>query len=353
MTVPSAKISYSGQPLSSVNNPTIVSLKSGAIYTLPQGNFLVRIGAQSALQWYDQFSASWHILEAGYCNMPIPVASDGTNFRVINLSGTIMGANITNAGSGYAQASTTVSFAAPSSGITATGTPIIGGKLTMAVTAGGTGYTNPTLFVQDPQLCGGTTGLCLPAKASATISAGVITAVTVDFAGAGYVTAPTVTISDPAGSGATITATVAGSGTLTGIVMTNPGSGYTGTAIPAVTITGAGSAAAATALPNLALTSVTVGGTNTGYTASIVGLTSLGTINSINGEPALPRSGRFIAAQSGGALGTPTIEDAGSGFQTVPLAKQVGNATADGSVNATFVAVVGGVTNTLMFWQVG
>jgi len=65
-----------------------------------------------------------------------------------------------------------------------------------------------------------------------------------------------------------------------------------------------------------------------------------------------PREAWFTCTETAGALNAAVIEDAGIGFQTVPLAKQVGNATADGSVNATFVAVVGGVTNTVFFWQV-
>lgn len=387
MTNPGGLINYPGQ-LAGLNPTINTRIRSGETFVVPNGNWIFRLGGQTALQWYDQNSGQWRIVETGISNHPIPVASDGTNFRIINISGTILGANITTPGTAYSQASTTLTFAAPvTGGITATATPIVGGSLSLTVTggSGGTGYTNPMVFLPAPQLLGGTAGLCIPAIASVAVSAGVLGAFTLSYAGAGYVTAPSgtqtltpaqfaanpqqvynytgITIIDPAGSGASVVSAITNgtstSGGLTGLVMNNNGALYDGTHIPAVTITCAGSSAtaAATALPWMAATAFTVGSTNTGYTASVLIESSLtdGTTATtlLNGEPILARPARGSAAQSGGALGTPIIEDAGGGFQVVPLAKQVGNATADGSVNATFVAVVGGVTNTLLGWQVG
>lgn len=385
MTVPSGKINYAGQPLDSANPSNIIRLASGGIFPIPNGNFVFKLGAQHALQWLDSNTGLWHVLETSYTNNPIVVQSDGTNYRLINISGTIQGVNITANGSAYTQANTTVTFAAPASGITATATPIIGGSLSFTVTTAGTGYTNPYLIIPRPWNMGGTAGLCAQAVAIPALSAGTIASVTASFAGAGYVTAPsanTLTITpaqyqanpglydngtalvivDPAGTGAVITPAItngtAASGGLTGLVMNNPGSGYDGTHIPAVTITSAtGSSATATALPNMALTSVTVGGTNTGYTATILFTSSLGASGSptalISGESSLARAARGTIPQSGGVLGTAAIEDSGSGFQTVPILRQVGNATVDGSVNATLTAVVGGVASSSLYWQIG
>lgn len=366
MANPFATIGIPGLALSS-NPPQTVNLQSGAIWPVPQGNFYLKLDAQSVLQWFDINSGLWRVTDSGPSNHPIPVASDGSNFRVMNISGTIQGINITNAGTVYKQGDT-IAFGAPAAGTpsrTAKGTIIVGGSLTFVVTAGGTGYSNPMFIIQPPQLCGGMPGLCLPAYlASSTLTSGVISSPTGGFAGAGYVSAPTVTVVDAVptgvtpGTGAVITATVAGAGTVTGCVMTDNGAGYDGTHIPSVTFTTAtGSSAAATALPSMALKSLTVGGTNTGYTASVVIETSEGSgaaaIAPLNDEFVMPRPARATATQSGGVAATPLIEDAGNGFQTVPLAKQVGNATADGSVNATFTAVVGGVNNRLLYWQVG
>lgn len=387
---PYANIPFPGQAISP-NQPQEARLASGAIWTVPNGNYMVKLGAQSAAQFFDYYSGLWRTFETGQTSHPIFIPSDGVNYRVVNLSGSIIGANITTAGTAYTQVGTAVSFAAPAAGtpsVTATATPIIGGSLSFAITAQGSGYTNPLIIVPPPQTLGGTPGLCIPASLlSTTVTAGAIAAVTAGFAGAGYLVAPSantvtttpaqfaanpnfwlnsqnIVIIDPAGTGAIITPSITNgtptSGGLTGLIMNNNGAGYDGTHIPAVTITCAGSSgtAAATALPSMALKSVTVGGTNTGYSASAVGITSLTSgaaapLATIFGDPVLVRAARFIADGSGGVLGTPVVEDAGSGFQTVPLAKQVGNATADGSVNATFTAVVGGVNNTLIFWQVG
>lgn len=358
---PFSTIPFQGQQISP-NNAQSLRLKSGAVYLFPYGNFLVKPGPQTAIQWLDGDSGLWRTAETGPVNHPIFVPSDGTNYRAINVSGTITGVNITAAGTLYTQLNTTVSFAAPvAGGIQAVGIPVIGGSLTLTVTTAGSGYTNPIIVIDPPQIAGGTTGQCIPAVFDATLTTGTIAGTTAVFAGAGYVQIPNVTVLDPTGTGAVITASIsngtATSGGLTGIIMTNMGAGYDGTHIPAVTITSAtGSSATATALPSLALTSITVAGTNTGYTANALLESSLGSgvaLASPSGDSILGRPARAVAVQTAGVLGTPVIEDAGNGFQTVPLVKQVGNATADGSVNATFVAVVGGVTNSLILWQIG
>ena len=72
----------------------------------------------------------------------------------------------------------------------------------VAVTAGGTGYTStPTVSF--------TGGSGSGAKATATVAGGVVTAITVTSGGFGYTSAPTINISGGAGSGATATATAA------------------------------------------------------------------------------------------------------------------------------------------------
>lgn len=360
---PFGTIPFPGQAIGP-QSPKSYRLPSGASMILPAGNFIAKPGGQTAIQWKDAYSGLWRNWAGGPSAIPIFVPSDGTNYRALNVSGTIQGVNITAAGAGYNQATTVVTFAAPvAPGVAATAIPVIGGSLSFAVTNGGSGYSDPIITVQAPNECGGTPGQCIPATVTPTIAAGAITGITVSFSGAGYVQLPTVTILDATGTGAVITPTVtngtAANGGLTGLIMQNNGSLYDGTHIPAVTISSTtGSAATATALPNMALTSVTVAGTNTGYTSSVIGITSLGASAAapalaVFGDPMLPRAARFIADQTAGALGTPVVEDPGIGFQTVPLAKPIGNATTDGSVNATYTAVVGGVTNSLILWQIG
>jgi uncharacterized repeat protein (TIGR01451 family)/fimbrial isopeptide formation D2 family protein len=99
------------------------------------------------------------------------------------------------------------------------------------------------------------------------IGTGVIT-VSVTNGGAGYVTAPSVTIGG--GAGATATATISG-GQVTAVTITNPGSGY---ASPTVTFNNAGtgftSTAVATAVAGVACTSLGSLATNTTATRTLV-----------------------------------------------------------------------------------
>lgn len=360
MTVPSGKINYAGQPLASIHNPHQIQLKSGQSWLIPSGNYIFELPGQTVIQWFDYPSGLWRVLSSsGYSAAPYVIQSDGTNYRLLNTSGTLQGVDITAGGSLYTQATTTITVGAPSApGVTAAVTPIIGGSLTFAVTTGGTGYINPWITIDTPEINGGVQGMCIGATATLTISAGVITGITTGFAGAGYVNAPNYTINDVpgGGSGAVITPTVVGSGTagaLTGALVTNPGSGYTGATLPTLTVvagSGGGSGATATALMNYCLSSVTVAGTNTGYSGTPIAQSSLGIVQQlVMGEEVQPRPARVTFGLSAGIINSQVIEDAGSGFQSVPAMAQFVNA---GS-NATLTAVVGSRTNTVVYYEVG
>lgn len=83
----------------------------------------------------------------------------------------------------------------------APGYAVAGGIESVAVGAGGTGYTTaPTIALTG----GGGSG----ATATATISGGVVTGINITNPGSGYTTAPTVALSGGSGTGATATATV-------------------------------------------------------------------------------------------------------------------------------------------------
>jgi hypothetical protein len=88
---------------------------------------------------------------------------------------------------------------------------------------------------EQPELAPGT------ATAVAVLAGTTIDHLTIDSGGAGYTSAPTLTISGGGGSGATATATVSG-GRVTGYTLTNAGSGYT--SVPEVIVTGGGGSGA-------------------------------------------------------------------------------------------------------------
>jgi hypothetical protein len=92
--------------------------------------------------------------------------------------------------------------------------PSSGSFVSMAVGAGGTGYTTPpTVTISGPDASNGT---YVQATATASVAGGAVTGFTVTNAGTGYVASPTVTIGGP-GTGASAVVT------LTPFVSVNPG----------------------------------------------------------------------------------------------------------------------------------
>ncbi|MBF0485087.1 MAG: fibronectin type III domain-containing protein, partial [Candidatus Omnitrophica bacterium] len=153
---------------------------------------------------------------------------------------------------------------------------------------------------------GGGTG----AAATAAVNAGgAVTGVTVTNPGSGYVTAPFVNIADATGTGALATATVAG-GLVTGVTITNGGSGYS--ASPTVTFSSGGpggtGATATAAITGGSLTNITVANGGTGYT-SAPGVYLVGG----GGKGATA-----TATVTGGAVTGITITSPGTGYTSLP-----------------------------------
>ncbi len=148
------------------------------------------------------------------------------------------------------------------------------------------------------------------ATASATVSGGMVTAITVTNAGAGYSSAPSVTFSGGSGSGAAATATE-NDGEIT-VTLAGGGSGYT--AAPTVTISAPPQPLPVTYWSNDS-TSV-AGGPPTGHVALAVnkGLFSVH-LGRSNGMDAIPVSAIHAAAQEGGAYLRVWFSDGLNGFQ--------------------------------------
>ncbi len=373
-----------------------IMLQSGGIYMVPQGNYLCQLGSQTVAQWFDPNMFAWRVVQPSGDLMQI--SADGGNYRLINFSGVVAGANITNAGSGGTngigptQTGSTVSFGAPAAGgvtATATGYVVVGGSVAApTVTQGGSGFLVPPLVFCDPPPVGG-----VQATATATISsAGVITGITMVNVGAGYTSTPqwyivpqpfngflptpdrsTATGLFPApglihpnnvwpgtvyqanissASGALLTpVALTGSGTLTAIVMTYNGAGYTGTTLPTVTLAGVSlGAAAATAIMSYCLTGTSVtGASGTGYTVGAPAETTLGLIaGSNNNNTFVPRPGRGIVTNAAGPVFT--IEDPGFGIQSAGTGVKIGGGsiTAIGNVPA---ASLGGINDVSILQQ--
>ena len=121
----------------------------------------------------------------------------------------------------------------------------------IAVTAGGTGYTAPVVSIT-----GGSPSV--GATATAMVSSGAVAGVSILDDGVLY-SAPVIHFTGGGGTGAAATATLDIYGGITGFVITNPGSGYTNA--PAVTITdptGVGFVGTTTITPAGVITGITL-----------------------------------------------------------------------------------------------
>jgi hypothetical protein len=240
-----------GYPQSGVG-PNSIGLPSGASYLLPSGTFLVIAGATSTLQFLDPIKGVWTNLASSSVNGEF-VNSDGSNYRLINTVALPTSATITAAGTGY----TSEPIVTPSAG-SSMWQAVVGGALNIAIGSGGSGYQAVPIVLIDAPPAGG-----VQATAYATLTNGVVTAITRLNNGAGYASPPNVYIvpssTDPSINivNATAVATLTGAGTITAVLLQNPGMPIT--AVPTLTFTGGGGASAAATV----VTNTTTAGTDT------------------------------------------------------------------------------------------
>lgn len=202
-------------------------------------------------------------------------AHPATAQATVATTGTVTGATVAAAGSGYS------GFRVTLAGGGGTGAVLTadGGVDAVVIDDGGSGYTMPTVEFALPDLETGTQAKGHVATVEADGEAGMtpdgqITRIVVDEPGSGYLTAPAVAVHNgtlfeplpPNGEGRS--AQPHTTLKLTGLTVTSFGSGYT--SAPTVTITdvvgGAGSGAAATASTDVgAVTAITVTDPGAGY----------------------------------------------------------------------------------------
>lgn len=258
----------------------VVTLAGGGAYYFPSGEYIISLPASNmVLEWFNPIAQSWVTVTAASDY----ISADGYNLRLRNTTSGVSVASFTAGsggtnGIGFAATGAAVSIVAPltTGGITATAYAIVGGSVAApTVTQAGSGFTMPPLVVIDAPPPGG-----IQATATATLTAGGgISAITMANVGAGYAASPNFYLipqtayyqGGPSGgvaaapipapglvapqnavpgnqntssAGALLTSNaLTGSGTLTGVVIINPGTGYTAIA-PAATVTGVGAATA-------------------------------------------------------------------------------------------------------------
>ncbi len=217
----------------------------------------------------------------------------------------------------------------------------------------------------------------IQATASAAISAGAITAVTIRDQGAGYVTSPRMYfLSDPRDPNNPVTnpgvttgitpigtvsydfagaqagyvdgiATITGSGTIAAVVATDPGNAVT--ALPTLSFSGGGGAsAAATVVMNWSITGFSVTGGGGGYSSSFIMLLAGGqtAATPTHANPEIEqgitqiRAANISGTAAAGAIsGTGTVIDGGIGYQDVPVGVFVGGVV---TTAGTATVTVGG-----------
>jgi FtsP/CotA-like multicopper oxidase with cupredoxin domain len=192
---------------------------------------------------YDYYTGCPNRMDIG--GAPSTQAGFGPNVRTVmqvRVGGTAVGLEVgsislTAGGSGYTAPSITVVPATgdvTGAGASATAISAVDG---ISLNALGSNYAAPTVTIDAPSI--GT-----QATATATVTSGFITGITVTNPGSGYTAAPLVSINDATGTGASAKATL----TITGITVTAPGANYTATPIVAISdLTGTGTGATAVA----------------------------------------------------------------------------------------------------------
>jgi hypothetical protein len=151
-------------------------------------------------------------------------------------AGEVTSIEVTAGGTGYTAGTVTVTLTGGGgTGATAEATVTSGAVTAITVTDPGTGFTStPTVTITDSGTGAGATATAYIIAEDSNVSAGTVNSVNVTDGGTSGCTAVSVAFTGGGGSGATADVTL-GSGVITAITVTNPGSGYT--AAPTVVFT--------------------------------------------------------------------------------------------------------------------
>lgn len=346
-------------------------LAAGASYLPAAGWYGVKTGGYTWVQDLDPVSGRWKTVTQT-ANVYREFYFDGTNRRLVNLTGCAVGAIVTTAGSGYTDTkvgSTGSLDTSTSPTVTVTGgaslwKAIVGGGVsgTVTKTVSGAGYNYaPTLLVAAPPPGG------VQCTMVTTVSAGAIGTITVTNQGAGYQTAPSVVVvpdpRDTPTTNAVLTTALTGTGTVTAVQPTNHGTPVT--AIP--TLAFSSGSAAATVIMAWTCTAITFSnagvayGNAQPYLCTIAGgiTAATGASGDLNPDLSLklfvPRTGFATGtSDAGGTLIVAPIIDDGGLFQRVPNVFITASGTAAlPTTTAIAAATVGGVTDTVSLQLTG
>lgn len=156
-----------------------------------------------------------------YEKVPQPASPRTASATAQVVNGFVVGATVVDGGGGYTNGPAVTISGGGGNGATAVATVTEGRVTGITIKTPGSGYTAmPSIVIAPPPF---------PprrAQGASQVVNGFVVVATVSDAGFGYDSPPAVTLIGGGGSGASATATVA-NGVVTGIVITQPGSGYT------------------------------------------------------------------------------------------------------------------------------
>lgn len=304
------------------NPSAALTLQPGQTYVPPAGWYDYRGGNTSEIQRRDGVTGAWR-WAGNDSPTQFSMYFDGVDMRIANTSGCAVGAVVTTAGASY----TAAPVVTPSAG-NSVWQALLGGAVsgTFTINSGGTNYKYPPLvWIEAPPNPGA------QACAYSTIANGVVTAITIQDSGGGYLRPPQVSLindwRDQTGGGAQASCSLTGAGTITGLVCLDHGNPITSGTIP--TLSFASGSAVATAVMDWGIQSVTVGTAGAGYTAA-AGFVSVTGAGALVATPAItggligagstrPRQANVIINTSGaGAMTTvAAINDPGH-YQGIP-----------------------------------
>jgi hypothetical protein len=293
-----------------------INLAAGSDFVIPRGMWFVQTGSYSALQFRDPVNNVWRAVRPGRAT--VQISSDGFNCRVQNICGIPFGGVITNGGTGYVQATTTIAASTGGS----VWMPVVGGALGATTIANpGSGYgIAPFVAIPGPPSRAGNGIGGIQASAYAVLTNGTVSAVSLTNTGAGYNQATITALLLPATndpnyiagtvSVGSVTFTIAGSaGKLTGALATN----YGGSVPLVMSLTVGGSGTGATIVPAIGQTvtavSVVAGGGGYGTLPPLV--TSSGgdtaAVDAIRNPAISHGTGLPVAFQGTGVLAAQAI----------------------------------------------
>jgi len=239
---------------------------------------------------------------SGYTTAPTVLITGGNGTvsavgtaSINTATGKVTGVSIGFAGYGFTDAPTVTLTGGNGTGATAVAS-IAPGVVGFNISTVGVYTSVPTVAIAAPS------GTFTTANATATLTSGAVSAVTIGNAGAGYVAPPTVTFAAAPTGGTTATGYAVLSGATVGsIAITHAGSGYV--TVPTVTLSAPNATAAATASLNPLLYLDNVGGTYP-YTVGALNFTAGGEIGRAN------TAADILKLEQ--SSGTPTIDVSGA-----------------------------------------